>query len=140
MSDDPRKAIVGTWRLVHTVEYGPDADTPLLPSARMLSDTSTTPSRARHGRAGFTAERAEHARKPGWRPPDYLATGRYELDTENQLVRHFLEGQVHPGRHPDTLERKYRFYDDRLSLRPLEGTDRGDPCAYLILSTRGEPS
>jgi len=22
MSDDPRKAIVGTWRLVHSVEYG----------------------------------------------------------------------------------------------------------------------
>ena len=23
MSDDPRKAIVGAWRLVHSVEYGP---------------------------------------------------------------------------------------------------------------------
>jgi hypothetical protein len=41
------------------------------------------------------------------------------------LVRHFLEGQLHPGRHPDILEWKYTFYDDKLSLRPWDdGTDR----------------
>ncbi len=58
-------------------------------------------------------------------PSDYLAYfGRYEADTENQLVRHFLEAQIHPGRHPNTLERKYRFYDDKLLLRPVEGMDR----------------
>ena len=46
------------------------------------------------------------------------------MDTENQLIRHFLEGQLHPGSLSDTLERKYRFYDDKLSLRPWDGTDR----------------
>jgi catechol 1,2-dioxygenase len=70
-------------------------------------------------------ERAEDARRPAGSPSDYLAYfGRYEVDTENQLVRHLLEGQIQPGRHPDTLERTYRFYDDKLSLKPLEGTDR----------------
>ena len=33
MSDDPRKAIVGTWRLVHSVERGPDG-TPHYPFGR----------------------------------------------------------------------------------------------------------
>jgi Lipocalin-like domain len=56
---------------------------------------------------------------------DYLAYfGRYELDTENGLVRHFLEGQLHPGNHPATLERTYRFYGDKLSLEAHDGTDR----------------
>jgi hypothetical protein len=61
-------------------------------------------------------ERAEDAWKPAGGPSDYLAYfGRYEVDAENQLVRHFLEGQLHPGSHAETLERKYRFDEDRLS-------------------------
>jgi hypothetical protein len=35
-----------------------------------------------------------------------------------------LEGQLHPEGHPDTLEWKYKFYDDKLSLRPWDGADR----------------
>ena len=58
-------------------------------------------------------------------PADYLAYfGRYEIDTDNELVRHFLEGQLFLGHHPDILERKYRFFDDKLSLRPWDGTNR----------------
>ena len=124
MSDDPRKAIVGTWRLVHSVEYGPDG-TPHYPFGQDAVGYII------YSESGVMAvqitrrERAEHAQEPAGGASDYLAYfGRYEVDTENQLVRHFLEGQLHPGYHPDTLERKYRFYDDKLSLRPWDGTDR----------------
>jgi Lipocalin-like domain len=124
MSDGPRKAIVGTWRLVHAVEYGPDG-TPHYPFGQDAVGYIN------YSESGVMAvqitrrERAEDARRPAGRPSDYLAYfGRYEVDTANQLVRHLLEGQIQPGRHPDTLERTYRFYDDKLSLKPLEGTDR----------------
>ena len=77
-----------------------------------------------HGRADRPARSNRRRQRPA--PCDYQLAyfGRYEVDTENELVRHFLEGQVHPGYHPDTLERKYRFYDDKLSLRPNDDTDR----------------
>ncbi len=124
MSDDPRKAIVGTWRLVHTVEYGPDG-TPHYPFG---PDAVGYISYSESGVVAVQITRRERvgdAQRPAGGPSDYLAYfGRYEVDTKNQLVRHFLEGQVHPGNHPATLERKYRFYDDKLSLRPWDGTDR----------------
>jgi hypothetical protein len=124
MSDDPRKAIVGAWRLVHSVEYAPDG------SARYPFGQDAVGCII-YSESGAMAvqiarrERAHEVQKPSGDPGDYLAYfGRYEVDTENQLVRHFLEGQLHPGRHPDVLARKYRFYDDKLSLRPWDGTDR----------------
>ena len=56
---------------------------------------------------------------------DYLAYfGRYEIDTENQLVRHFVEGQLFPGEHPEVLVRKYRFDGDLMSLKLVDGTNR----------------
>jgi Lipocalin-like domain len=125
MADDPRKAIVGAWRLVHSVEYRPGGE-PYYPFGQdaigfiFYSESGVMAVQiARRDRGGDAA-----ARSGG--PADYLAYfGRYELDTENQLVRHFLEGQIHPGRHPDILARKYRFYDDKLSLKPWnDGTDR----------------
>ena len=48
---------------------------------------------------------------------DYLAYfGRYEIDTDKQVVRHFVEGQLFPGGHPGVLERKYRFDGDLMLL------------------------
>jgi hypothetical protein len=124
MSADPRKAIIGTWRLVHSVEFGPGG-TPRYPFGQDAVGYIS------YSESGIMAvqiarrNRVEDAQSPVGGRSDYLAYfGRYEVDTENQLVRHFLEGQVHPGSHPDTLERKYRFYDDKLSLRPWDGTDR----------------
>jgi hypothetical protein len=55
---------------------------------------------------------------------DYLAYfGRYELDIQNAVVRHLLEGELFPG-HAEDLERKYHFIDEKLSLKPLDGTNR----------------
>jgi hypothetical protein len=124
MSDDPRKLIVGTWRLVHSVEYRPGGTTHYPFGEDAIGYII-------YSESGVMAvqitrrDQAEDAERTSGDVTDYLAYfGRYEVDTENQLVRHFLEGQVHPGSHPDTLERKYRFDDDKLSLRPWDGTDR----------------
>ena len=55
---------------------------------------------------------------------DYLAYfGRYEIDPDKQVVRHFVEGQLFPGGHPAVLERKYRFEGDLMSLRPVDRTN-----------------
>jgi catechol 1,2-dioxygenase len=57
---------------------------------------------------------------------DYLAYfGKYEIDTERQVVRHLIEGQFLVGNHPNILERKYRFDGDLLSLRPVDA-DNGE--------------
>jgi Lipocalin-like domain len=125
MSDDPRNAIVGAWRLVHSVEYGPDG-APHYPFGQNAVGCII------YSESGVMAvqitrrERSEDAeRLPGGASENLAYFGRYEVDTEKQLVRHFLEGQLHPGRHPDILERKYTFYDDKLSLRPWnDGTNR----------------
>jgi hypothetical protein len=56
---------------------------------------------------------------------DYLAYfGQYRLDIENAVVHHELEGQLFPGDHPNDLKRKYHFFEDKLSLKPDDGTNR----------------
>ena len=56
---------------------------------------------------------------------EYLAYfGRYEIDPEKQVVRHFLEGQLFPGGHPGVLERTYRFDGDLMSLKPVDRTNQ----------------
>ena len=50
--------------------------------------------------------------------------GMYEIDKERGVVRHFLEGQLFPGDHPDLLERRYHFVGEMVSLKPLDGTNR----------------
>lgn len=123
MAVDARKEIVGVWRLVHSVEFLPDGGKHYPFGEDAIGYIVYTES-------GVMA--VQIARK--YRPighcedasADYLAYfGRYEVNTEKELVRHVLEGQLFPGNHPAVVERKYRFYDDKLSLRPWnDGTDR----------------
>ena len=123
MALDARKLIIGTWRLVHSVEFQPSGQKhyPFGEDAigyMIYSD------------AGVMSVQISRRRRPqgvsdSSIEADYLAYfGRYEVDLKNEMVVHLLEGQLFPGGHPDRLERKYRFYDDKLSLKPHDGTDR----------------
>ncbi len=120
--EDTTKLIVGTWRLVSSVDttsgkkeypFGEDAIGYI-----HYSDTGI-----------MAVQISRKSRKPPGNvsdiKQDYLAYfGRYEVDTENQVVRHFVEGQLFAGDHPAILERKYRFDGDFMTLTPVDGTSR----------------
>lgn len=55
---------------------------------------------------------------------DYLAYfGRYEIDTDKQVVRHFVERQLLVGEHSGATQIRYRFDGDLMSLKPVDGTN-----------------
>ena len=118
MSADPKRAILGTWRLVHSVEVGPGGEK-RYPFGKDAIGYIT------YAESGvMTVQITRKVRAPAGPEPvvgkkDYLAYfGRYEVDVAKGVVRHLLEGQLFPGDHPDRLERKYHFFDDKLSLKP----------------------
>jgi hypothetical protein len=120
---DPRKAFVGTWRLVHSVEYGPGGEKHYPFGADAIGYIM-------YSESGVMAVQITRRGRPTAGPnpvvgkTDYLAYfGRYELDVHKAVVRHLLEGELFPG-HAEDLERKYHFFDEKLSLKPLDGTNR----------------
>jgi Lipocalin-like domain len=122
MATDARQLIIGTWRLVHSVEFHPGGRRhyPFGEDAigyMIYTGVGVMSVQISRRRTEAVSDSSVSA--------DYLAYfGHYELDLENELVIHLLEGQLSPGSHPDRLERKYRFYDDKLSLKPHDGTNR----------------
>jgi hypothetical protein len=123
MANDPREVIVGTWRLVHSLEFQPGGQKhyPFGEDAIgyiIYTDAGVMSVQiSRRRRAEAVSDSSIKA--------DYLAYfGRYEVDLKSEMVIHLLEGQLFPGSHPDRLERKYRFYEDKLSLKPNDGTNR----------------
>ena len=123
MQTDPCKAILGRWRLVHSVEFGRGGDKryPLGEDAIGCISYSEASMMAvqigRRARAPIGANGVVDRK-------DYLAYfGRYWLNTENAVIHHQLEQQLFPGTYPDDLKRKYRFFDDKLLLEPLDEKD-----------------
>jgi hypothetical protein len=121
--EDITERIVGTWRLVHSISidsdgrveypYGEDAIGYII-----YSDTGVMAVQISRKSRGVAGDLSGSKR-------DYMAYfGRYEIDTEKQVVRHFVEGQLFPGQHPEVLERKYRFDGDLMSLVPADKTHR----------------
>lgn len=56
---------------------------------------------------------------------NYLAYfGNYEIDVKEELVRHFVKGHLLPHCIGKTLERKYAFFDNKMSLKPWDDTNR----------------
>jgi hypothetical protein len=117
--EDVAKLIVGAWRHVHSViinaegkkeyPFGEDAIGYIY-----YSDTGIMAVQiSRKSRAEL--KDFSHLKH------DYLAYfGRYEIDSERQVVRHFVEGQLLPGSHPPVIERTYLFEGDIMSLRPVD--------------------
>jgi hypothetical protein len=123
MPIDPRKAILGAWRLVHSVEFGPDGKKRYPHGEDAIGYIIYTEAGvmavqiSRRARAPMGANAVVNNK-------DYLAySGRYWLDTENAVVHHQLEQQLFPGIYPDDLKRKYSLFDDKLSLVPLDETN-----------------
>ena len=123
MSADPGRAFVGAWRLIHSVEYGPSGE-------RHYPFGEDAIGYIIYSESGVIAVQISRRGRPVAGPnpvvgkKDYLAYfGRYELDVQNAVIRHLLEGELFPG-HAEDLERKYHFFDEKLSLKPLDGTNR----------------
>ena len=121
--EDIAQLIIGAWRLVHSISIDADGkkEYPFGEDAIgyiCYSDSGIMAVQiSRKSRAEVNdLSRLKH---------DYLAYfRRYEIDTNRQVVRHLVEGQLFPGDHPGVLERKYRFEGDLMSLKPVDGTNR----------------
>jgi Lipocalin-like domain len=123
VSADPSRAFVGAWRLIHSVEHGPGGE-------RHYPFGEDAMGYIIYSESGVIAVQISRRGRPAAGPSpvvgkkDYLAYfGPYELDVQNAVVRHLLAGELFPG-HADDLERKYHFFNDKLSLKPLDGTNR----------------
>jgi hypothetical protein len=120
--EDIAKLFVGTWRLVHSVSITADGE-------REYPLGEDAIGYIYYSEAGIMAVQISRTFREEGRDlrlgHDYLAYfGRYEVDAEMGVVRHFVEGQLFPGDHPEVLVRKYRFDGDLLSLKPVDGTNR----------------
>jgi catechol 1,2-dioxygenase len=121
--EDITGMIAGTWRLVHSISI--DAD-----GKKEYPFGEDAVGYIHYSDSGIMAvqisrkSRAEAKDLPQLKH-EYLAYfGRYEVDKEKWVVRHFVEGQLFPGEHSGVLERKYRFDGDLMSLKPVDGTNR----------------
>jgi len=121
--EDIAKVIIGTWRLVHSINinaeeqteypYGEDAIGYIYYSDSGIMAVQ------------ISRKSRDEVRDPANLVHEYLAYfGRYEIDTERQVVSHLLEGELFPGGHAKVLERRYRFEGDLMSLKPVDGTNR----------------
>lgn len=128
-----QQKIIGTWRLVYSVEideagnksypFGEDAIGYIMYDASGKMAVQI----CRKNRENFKSTGLKQAdtNELSHLAKDYLAYfGRYEIDTEQELVHHFVEGCLYPNRVGKSLDRKYHFFEDKLSLKPWDGTNR----------------
>jgi hypothetical protein len=120
---DIARMFIGTWRLVRSISIGADGEKeyPFGPDAIgyiYYSDTGVMAvqisRRTRQASAGHSNLHCENL--------SYF--GPHEIDVARGVVRHFVEGQLFQGDHPELLERSYHFDGDLLSLKPTDGTNR----------------
>jgi catechol 1,2-dioxygenase len=127
------KIIIGTWKLVYSVEidssgnkiypFGDDAIGYIMYDAlgQMAVQICRKERKLFNSKIFTNAEQNELLLIP----KDYLAYfGRYEIDTSKEIVRHFIAGHLFPNYVDKILERKYQFFDDKMLLKPWDGTNR----------------
>lgn len=132
MSDSTK--IAGTWKLVHSLEkdkdghvsypFGEDAIGYIIYGncGRMAVQI------CRRLREEFVNDKLNMATQNDAiaLTQDYLAYfGRYNIDEEQRIVTHQLEGSLCPNIVGMCVQRQYEFYDNKMSLRPYDdGSDR----------------
>lgn len=128
-----QKKIIGTWKLVYSVEidslgnkiypFGDDAIGYIIyDELNKMAVQICRKERKLFNSSSFTKSSGDELSSL---PMDYLAYfGNYKIDTHNKLVRHNVEGHLFPNYVGHVLERKYDFFDDKLSLKPYDGTNR----------------
>jgi len=119
---DVKKLIVGTWRLVHQMRINSDGTTeyPYGDDAIGYIHYSDTGIMSVH----ISGKSRDGTKNISDLKHDYMAYfGRYEVDTKEQMVRHFVEGELFPGDHNEVLVRKYRFDGDLMYLKTADGTN-----------------
>jgi hypothetical protein len=115
--------IVGTWRLVYSISINPEGkkEYPYGEDAIGYIHYSDTGIMA----VQISRKSRSKMEDPAQLKHDYLAYfGRYQIDIEKQVIRHFVEGELFPGNHAEVLERRYRFEGDLMSLKPVDETHR----------------
>ena len=118
---DVAELIVGVWRLVHSINITSEGKT----EYPFGKDAIGYIYYSRSGIMAVQISRKSRTSDPSDLLHEYLAYfGRYEIDTERQVVRHVVEGELLPGVHSETLERRYSFEGDLMSLKPVDGTNR----------------
>jgi catechol 1,2-dioxygenase len=128
-----KKEIIGTWKLVYSVEidslgnkiypFGEDAMGYIIyDESNKMAVQICRKERKLFNSSSFTKSSVDEL---SIIPMDYLAYfGNYDIDTDNKLVRHNVEGHLFPNYVSHALERKYDFFDDKMSLKPWDGTNR----------------
>lgn len=131
--DDIQKKIIGTWKLVYSVEidaqgnkffpFGDDAIGYIMYDASGKMAVQI----CRRNRKKFSDKSFVNASEEELLniPKDYLAYfGRYDIDLQNEVIQHLVEGSLFPNYIEQSLPRKYHFYEDKMSLKPWDGTNR----------------
>jgi hypothetical protein len=130
---ETQQKIIGTWKLVHSIEinssgekyypFGEEAIGYLIYDAsNKMAVQICRQERKLFSAKNFTMTNSDELSNI---PNDYLAYfGNYELDTNKKMVRHLVEGHLFSNHVGHILERKYSFYDDKMSLKPWDGTNR----------------
>lgn len=128
-----KQKLIGTWQLVYSVEtdaaghktypFGQDAIGYLVYDAEgKMTVQISRKERAKFASTAFKKASDAEARQL---PQDYLAYfGTYTIDTVHKVVSHHVEGALFPNYIGRDLPRGYTFYDNKLSLKPVDGTDR----------------
>jgi hypothetical protein len=129
--NDIEKKIIGTWQLVHSVKTGTNGDTSypfgedalgfiIYDEYHNMAVQICRKNRATFSNLQFTAASTTELNNL---PKDYLAYfGRYDIDTKNNVINHIINGHLFPNQVGTILARKYEFYGNKMSLKPVTDT------------------